>query len=58
MLKEIENEKKELNSTVPLAVKVSPDIEDKEINNISDVLLNNNIGLLLFQILQTQVGIV
>ena len=47
MLKEIENEKKELNSTVPLAVKVSPDIKDKEINNISDVLLNNNIDVVI-----------
>ena len=47
MLKAIENEKKELNSTVPLSVKVSPDIEDKEINNISDVLLNNNIEVVI-----------
>ena len=47
LLKEIENEKKDLNSTVPLAVKVSPDIEDKEINNISDVLLNNNIEVVI-----------
>ena len=47
MLKEIENKKKELNSTIPLAVKVSPDIKDKEINNISDVLLNNNIEVVI-----------
>ena len=47
MLKEIENEKKGLNSTVPLAVKVSPDIKDKDINNISDVLLNNNIEVVI-----------
>jgi dihydroorotate dehydrogenase, subfamily 2 len=47
LLKEIENEKKKLNSTVPLAVKVSPDIEDKKINNISDVLLNNNIEVVI-----------
>ena len=39
--------KKELNSTIPLAVKVSPDIKDKEINNISDVLLNNNIEVVI-----------
>ena len=37
----------ELNSLIPLAVKVSPDIEDKEINNISDVLLNNNIEVVI-----------
>ena len=47
LLKEIENEKKGLNSTVPLAVKVSPDIKDKEINNISDVLLNNDIEVVI-----------
>jgi len=47
LLKEIDDEKKELNSSVPLAVKVSPDIEDKEINNISDVLLNNNIEVVI-----------
>ena len=47
MLKEIENEKKGLNSTVPLAVKVSPDIKDKDINNISDVLFNNNIEVVI-----------
>ena len=47
LLKEIENEKKGLNSTVPLAVKVSPDIEDKEINDISNVLLNNNIEVVI-----------
>ena len=47
LIRVLENEKKKLNSTVPLAVKVSPDIEDKEINNISDVLLNNNIEVVI-----------
>ena len=47
LLKSIANEKKILNSTVPIAVKVSPDIDDKEINNISDVLLNNNIEVVI-----------
>ena len=31
LLERIENEKKILNSKIPLAVKVSPDIDDKEI---------------------------
>ena len=35
--------KRDLNSKIPIAVKVSPDINDKEIMEISEVLLNNNI---------------
>ena len=47
LLKRIENEKKILNSKIPLAVKVSPDIDDKEIKKICEVLLNNNIELII-----------
>ena len=47
LLKRIENEKKMLNSKIPLAVKVSPDIDDKEIKKICEVLLNNNIELII-----------
>ena len=43
LLKLIEKEKKDLNSKTPIAVKVSPDIDDKEIIKISEVLLNNKI---------------
>ena len=43
LLKNIEKEKKNLNSEIPIVVKVSPDIDDKEISKISDVLLNNNV---------------
>ena len=43
LLKLIEKEKKYLNSKTPIAVKVSPDIDDKEIMKISEVLLNNKI---------------
>ena len=43
LLKLIEKEKKNLNSKTPIAVKVSPDINDKEIIKISEVLLNNKI---------------
>ena len=43
LLKVIEKEKKDLNSKTPITVKVSPDIGDKEIIKISDVLLNNEI---------------
>ena len=32
-----------MNSSTPIAVKVSPDINDYNINQISEVLLNNNV---------------
>ena len=43
LLKEIENEKKKLNSKMPIVVKIAPDINDSEIEKISEVLLGNNI---------------
>ena len=43
LLSTINNEKNNLSSKIPIVVKVSPDINDKEIANISDVLLNNNV---------------
>ena len=39
--------KKNLNSKIPIAVKVSPDISDGEIAKISEVLLNNNIDAVI-----------
>jgi len=47
LLKIIEKEKKILNSNTPLAVKVSPDIDDADVNNISEVLLNNKIEVVI-----------
>ena len=47
LLKSIGEEKKSLNSEIPIAVKVSPDIDDKEINKISEVLLDNNIEVVI-----------
>ena len=47
LLKTIEEEKKILNSKVPIVVKVSPDINDQEINKISEVLLSNNIETII-----------
>ncbi|MDC3114555.1 quinone-dependent dihydroorotate dehydrogenase [Candidatus Pelagibacter sp.] len=43
LLKMIYKEKKILNSSIPIVVKVSPDINDRDISKISDVLLDNNI---------------
>ena len=39
LLKAIELEKKNLNSTIPIAVKISPDIDDDNIDEISETLL-------------------
>jgi len=47
LLQIINKEKKILNSKTPIAVKVSPDIDDNEINKISEVLLNNNIEVII-----------
>ena len=43
LLKIINEEKKDLNTSIPIVVKVSPDISDQDISKISDVLLDNNI---------------
>ena len=47
LLQTINKEKKNLNSKVPIAVKVSPDIDDQEVNKISEVLLSNNIKVVI-----------
>ena len=44
LLKSIEKEKKNLNSKIPIVVKVSPDVIDGEIDEISQVLLSNNVN--------------
>ncbi len=43
LLKEVKNEKKNLNSKIPIVVKISPDIKDDEVEKISDVLLKYEI---------------
>ena len=43
LLKEIKNEKKNLNSKIPIIVKIAPDINEDEIEKISDVLLSCDI---------------
>lgn len=47
LLKKIDEEKKILNSKIPIVVKVSPDINNHEINKISEVLINNNIDAII-----------
>ena len=43
LLEGIDKEKKKLGSKIPIAVKISPDIDDQEIKKITEVLLSNNI---------------
>ena len=43
LLKIINKEKKDLNTSIPIVVKISPDISDQDISKISDVLLDNNV---------------
>ena len=47
LLKQLDLEKKTLNSKTPITVKVSPDIGDEEIKQISEVLLDNNIAAII-----------
>ncbi len=42
LLKEIKKEKINLNSKIPIVLKIAPDINDNEIEKISDVLVNND----------------
>ena len=43
LLKEIKKEKRTLNSKIPIVLKVAPDINDTEIEKISEVLINNDV---------------
>ena len=43
LLESIDKEKKNSGSKTPIAVKISPDIDDEEINKITEVLLSNDI---------------
>ena len=47
LLQVINKEKSNFSSKIPIAVKISPDIDSKEINEISEVLLNNNIEVII-----------
>ena len=47
LLEAVNKAKKDLNSKIPIAVKVSPDLDDKEIKKITEVLLSNNIEVVI-----------
>tara|TARA_B100000683_G_scaffold260511_1_gene285365 strand:+ start:411 stop:1454 length:1044 start_codon:yes stop_codon:yes gene_type:complete len=47
LLENLDKEKKNLSSKIPIAVKISPDINDQEIEKITEVLLSNNIEAII-----------
>ena len=47
LIKELKNEKVKLNSKVPSAVKVSPDLNDKQIEVVSNILLDQKIEIII-----------
>ena len=47
LLKSVIIEKKNLNSNIPIAVKVSPDISEDQVNQITEILLENEINVVI-----------
>ena len=47
LLQTLNKEKKNFGSKTPITVKISPDIDDREIEQIAEVLLNNKIGAII-----------
>ena len=47
LLKSIITEKKNLKSNIPIAVKVSPDISEDQVNQITEILLENEINVVI-----------
>jgi dihydroorotate dehydrogenase len=47
LIDKIKNEKKELNSNVPLAIKVSPDLNDEQINEVSKIIMDQEVRIII-----------
>ena len=47
LIEKLKKEKKELNSDVPLAIKVSPDLNDDQINEVSKIILDQEIKIII-----------
>ena len=47
LIDKLKNEKKELNSNIPLAIKVSPDLNDDQINEVSKIIIEQEIGIII-----------
>ncbi len=47
LIDKLKNEKKNLNSNIPLAIKVSPDLNDDQINGVSKIIMEQEIGIII-----------
>ena len=47
LVDKLKNEKKKLNSNIPLAIKVSPDLNDDQINEVSKIIMEQEIGIII-----------
>ena len=47
LIEKLKNEKKILNSNIPLAIKVSPDLNDDQINEVSKIIMEQEIGIII-----------
>ncbi len=47
LIDKLKNEKKELNSNIPLAIKVSPDLNDNQIYEVSKIIMEQEIGIII-----------
>ena len=47
LIDKLKKEKKELNSNIPLAIKVSPDLNDDQINEVSKIIIDQEIGIII-----------
>ena len=47
LIDKLKNEKKKLNSNIPLAIKVSPDLNDDQINEVSKIIMDQEIGIII-----------
>ncbi len=47
LIDKLKNEKKKLNSNIPLAIKVSPDLNDNQINEVSKIIMEQEIEIII-----------
>ena len=47
LIDKLKNEKKKLNSNIPLAIKVSPDLNDDQINEVSKIIMEEEIEIII-----------
>ena len=47
LIDKLKNEKKKLDTNIPLAIKVSPDLNDDQINEVSKIIMEQEIGIII-----------